>query len=447
MTTGPAAFTIHPMNIQPSLFPGPSVDSEFDRNLERNRFRMAEVDIGDVTFLAGQAESVHRWYRLTPSYSPGLVRFFIREFGIRNDSLVLDPFSGRGTTVIECQKQGIRAVGFEINPLLQRVGSYSLTWGKHPKSLFDQFLASALSMIKKRRESSVEEVSRDLATPIPDIHDVFRWWKPEVLRDLIIAKACAREKRFQPLERVLWLAITETSLACANIHRNHPTITFDDGHDRVIDVHAELRRELLEIAEDVSALTPEQISWSDRSEVRLEDSCSPSSPLAVVTHVITSPPYPNRYSYVHQTRPQLHFMDILETRRCATDIDLKTVGGTWGAATSMLTKSLIVPPEAVRPALSYWDALSRESVLMCNYATKYFLDLERHLRSLRPMLVPGARCAYVVGNSRLSGVEIYTETILARLFQLTGFEVEKIILFRKRGGRKRLYETAVVARV
>ncbi len=140
-------------------------------------------------------------------------------------------------------------------------------------------------------------------------------------------------------------------------------------------------------------------------------------------------------------------MDMLKTRRCATDIDLKTLGGTWGAATSILMKKLIAPPESVRPLLSYWDELSGKSVLMCNYATKYFLDLERHLRGLRPMLAKGARCAYVVGNSRLSDVEIYTETILGRLFQLTGFEVERIILFRKRGGRKRLYETAVIARV
>jgi hypothetical protein len=437
------------MNEQPSLFPGMAVDSEFDRNLERNSFRMDEVDIGDITFLAGQAESVHRWYRLTPSYSPGLVRFFFREFEIGGESLVLDPFSGRGTTAIECQKQGVKAVGFEINPLLQRVGAYSLTWHQHARSLFDGYLASVLNMIEKYEKSSVEEVSNSLALPIPDIHDVFRWWKPDVLRDLIIAKACARDARFKPLERLLWLALTETNLACANIHRNHPTITFDDDHKRVIEVYPELRRELLEIAEDVCALTPEQISRSDSAEVRLEDSCSPRRPMAPasVTHVITSPPYPNRYSYVHQTRPQLHFMEVVTTRRCATDIDLKTVGGTWGVATSMLMKTLIQPPDLVRPALSYWDALSRKSVLMCNYATKYFLDLERHLRSLRPMLARGARCAYVVGNSRLSGVEIYTETILARLFQLTGFEVEKIILFRKRGGRKRLYETAVIARV
>jgi len=140
-------------------------------------------------------------------------------------------------------------------------------------------------------------------------------------------------------------------------------------------------------------------------------------------------------------------MDVLRTRRCATDIDLKTVGGTWGAATSILMKELLIPPKLLRPALSYWEALSQESVLMCNYATKYFLDLDRHLRSLRPMLAKGSRCAYVVGNSRLSGIEIYTETILARLFELAGFQVERIILFRKRGGRKRLYETAVVATV
>ncbi len=246
------------MNKQLFLFPGMAIDSDFDRNLERNRFRMDEVDIGDITFLAGQAESVHRWYRLTPSYSPGLVRFFIREFGIGSESLVLDPFSGRGTTAIECQKHGIRAIGLEINPLLQRVGSYSLTWRNHPKNQFDLFLASVFSTIEKHGKSSVEEVSKDLTVPIPDIHDVFRWWKPDVFRDLLIAKACTRDTRFQPLERSLWLGLTETSLACANIHRNHPTITFDDEHDRRINVYSELRRELLEIADDIKALPSEQ---------------------------------------------------------------------------------------------------------------------------------------------------------------------------------------------
>src|SRR4029078_1256963 len=113
--------------------------------------------------------------------------------------------------------------------------------------------------------------------------------------------------------------------------------------------------------------------------------------------------------------------------RCATDIDLETIGGTCGAATSALMNALIEPPQRIQSLLTYFEELSGRSTLMCNYATKYFLDLDTHLRNIRPILQAGARCAYIVGNSRLSNVEIYTETILARLFELNGYEVERIM--------------------
>ena len=83
---------------------------------------------------------------------------------------------------------------------------------------------------------------------------------------------------------------------------------------------------------------------------------------------------------------------------------------------------------------------------MCNYATKYFIDLTNHIRSLKQNVNEDFKGAYVVGNSRLSDVEIFTEVILGKIFELEGFSVEKIISFRKRGGRQRLYETAVCVR-
>ena len=182
-------------------------------------------------------------------------------------------------------------------------------------------------------------------------------------------------------------------------------------------------------------------------EIELRDACQPLPEkhqcLGNVTNVITSPPYPNRFSYVHQTRPQLHFMQVISERNEATEIDLVTIGGTWGRATSDLAKSLIVPDEEVLSCLDYFPALQQRSVLMCNYATKYFLDLNRHLAQLRLWTGKEFRAAYIVGNSRLKGVEIFTESILANLFEQNGFTVEKILVFRKRGGRKRLYETAV----
>jgi hypothetical protein len=53
------------------------------------------------------------------------------------------------------------------------------------------------------------------------------------------------------------------------------------------------------------------------------------------------------------------------------------------------------------------------------------------------------RGAYVVGNSRLSGVEIYTDVILGQIFEACGFHVDNILILRKRGGRQRLFETAI----
>ena len=139
-------------------------------------------------------------------------------------------------------------------------------------------------------------------------------------------------------------------------------------------------------------------------------------------------------------------MELLDNVRQATEIDLQAVGGTWGRATSVLQNELLVVPDEIKPYLCYDRELKAESILMCNYATKYFIDMWNHIKSLKKVIAPNFRGAYVVGNSRLSGVEIFTEAILGKLFRHEGFEVEKIVSFRKRGGKKRLYETAVCMR-
>jgi tRNA/tmRNA/rRNA uracil-C5-methylase (TrmA/RlmC/RlmD family) len=149
----------------------------FYQNIKNSGFTYQEIDIGDITFKAGQTESIHKWYRLTPSYSPNLVRFLIKEFDINKNHFVVDPFSGRGTTAIECQKYGIKALGIEINPLLQEVGNKSLEWNTSYLHLFKIYIAEVFSLISQYKKNPIEEVSNILNTRIPIIHNVFRWGK------------------------------------------------------------------------------------------------------------------------------------------------------------------------------------------------------------------------------------------------------------------------------
>src|SRR5438046_1808771 len=73
------------------------------------------IHVRKSTFLAGISASVHRWFRLTPSYGPDLVQKMLADMETSDDLVILDPFSGAGTTVIEAKMEGIRSVGFEIN--------------------------------------------------------------------------------------------------------------------------------------------------------------------------------------------------------------------------------------------------------------------------------------------------------------------------------------------
>ncbi|BBL73707.1 DNA methyltransferase [Methylomagnum ishizawai] len=437
------------MNKQAVLFEDDFFEDEIQRcffeNIKLSGFSYEEVDIGDITFKAGQEESIHRWYRLTPSYSPELVRFFLKEFKLKENDVVFDPFSGRGTTAIECQKKGIECISFEINPLLQAVGEKSLRWSNdYDFSLFNKYITECRGLVKKHHNQTPDEVAASFRTTIPIIHDVYRWWRPSVLRDLIIFRSVLYFESYRNIQDLLWVAINKAALDCANIHRNHPTITFDDDHGREIYVDYEIENNLTAIRNDLIRYCGPR---RETSKIICCDSVNIDAGFLgdlQIDAAITSPPYPNRFSYVHQTRPQLHFMELLSDRGAATEIDLKAIGGTWGRATSILQKELIIPDEELKQHLCYYDELSRKSILMCNYATKYFSDMRLHIRGIRPYLKQGFRGAYVVGNSRLSGIEIFTEVILGKIFESEGFSVQKIVSFRKRGGRKRLYETAVV---
>lgn len=403
------------------------------------------VDISDVTFKAGLSEPVHSWFRLTPSYSPELVRFFINYLECNPNHQILDPFNGKGTTIIECQKLNYSSMSVEINPLLYYVTEKSLKWEYDVLKLEKAFrkIQKDFEKIKAAsRNLSVEEFERKYNVSIPRIHNPFRWWKKDVLKELLILKQLVRELDSEfaaPFE----IATTVIALDCANIHRNHPTISFDDNHNRNIRVWLEFESKFNSILNDIKIV--QSFSKNAQAKVVLGDSTEIEKFVdgKKFDRVITSPPYPNRFSYIHTTRPQLFFMEIIKDANEATEVDLKAIGGTWGRATSILEKEFLKPNEGIEDCLTYINELLPKSLLMCNYATKYFNMMHDHIKSLKQVINKGFKGVYVVGNSRLTGVEIHTEIILAKIFQKEGFTFDKIAIFRKRGGKTKLFETGV----
>jgi hypothetical protein len=143
----------------------------------------------------------------------------------------------------------------------------------------------------------------------------------------------------------------------------------------------------------------------------------------------------------------MYWLQYLVDKKGAGILDWQAIGGTWGAATSNLA-SWSPTPTVWSPDAQLQRSLQRindSSSVLSRYVHKYFEDMALHLASLTPLLMPGAVCHYVVGNSKFYDELVPVEQELARLFERLGFHHITIETLRKRTSKKELYEYLVSA--
>jgi DNA methylase len=111
--------------------------------------------IGNGAINAMQKEDlpIHGWYRFVLSYPPHLVRQYMSAFGVTRNDLLLDPFCGTGTTLVEARKHGIPSAGCDAHPFAALVSRVKTNWELDPK-----LLQHHLSRLLRRGETLMLKV-------------------------------------------------------------------------------------------------------------------------------------------------------------------------------------------------------------------------------------------------------------------------------------------------
>ncbi len=409
------------------------------------KINQLHIPVNRSTFKNGQDRRVHRWFRLTPSYGPDLVHTLLNQLEIKKSEHILDPFSGASTTIIESALTGFSAFGFEINPFLHWVGKTSINWDLDLTTLLKD-----ITKIQKRFSKEDSKITCDNLVEnnlkLPKIHNPFRWWNPDILTQILILKRAIEEESEYPdffllaLAGVLVPDLTNVTLGRLQLH-------FVEKSSDSIEVlgsfllHAELMLSDLDRIQRLPPYGKASIFHTDSTapEVQLENT--------PISCVVTSPPYPNRYSYVWNTRPHLYLFDFFSNPKEAAELDKATIGGTWGSATSCLTKGVVEPEfeffqSSICPVV---EEIRAKDNLMANYVMKYFNLIAKQVKALDSLPQKDLRCAYVVGNSRIKEVYVETDVLLADIFTSLGYDVSSIDRFRKRNSGTDLFESTVFA--
>ena len=122
----------------------------YDRYLElEHRFKVIYPESPNATYtsLLNYSDDLNkpfqRWYRYKEGYSVELVEHLIREYAERKEGIILDPFSGSGSTLLAAEDMGYSGIGFEVNP-------------------FSYFLSKKLTKNQKTESASSEKISRKM---------------------------------------------------------------------------------------------------------------------------------------------------------------------------------------------------------------------------------------------------------------------------------------------
>lgn len=430
-----------------------------DARYDRTRAPDSNKQRARLTHKANVRHRRHGWLRLTPAYSLHLVEELLADANERD--LVLDPFSGTGTTAVASATMGVPAHSVDINPFLVWLGNLKC------RSFSPGQVADFRSEAGRIAGSTLRRSSR---TPLwtPDLHRIEKWWDTSTLTILsVIFSQIAQSHDQAPdgLADLLKIAFCRTAIEASNASFGHQSMSFRKGppvrregspvrragpvdNDSPKGVREFLVGKFREAVELV-ALGMMEDDPVAHARVFPGDSrdLAKALPSKGYTRVITSPPYPNRMSYVRELRPYMYWLGYLTSGREAGEMDWQAIGGTWGCATSNLGAWQPSPDRRIpHPRFEkIVEAISGRNSLLGPYVHKYFQDVQLHIESLETVLERGARCHYIVGNSRFYDTMLPVEEIYAALFEDSSFTDVSIERIRKRNSKKELYEFAVHA--
>ena len=401
---------------------------------------------------------VHDWYRIVHGYSDHLVSGLLAEFALGAHDLVLDPFCGTGTTLVECMKKGIDSLGIDANPSSYFASRVKTNWNLNPKrlrSLCDELRSNYKKFIRRTQIYAEDPTYLYLE----NAGFIARGWiSLEPARKTITVKSSIRDLQTSgTYKNAFMLALMSELVHSASNVKFGPELYCSTKKDNADGLDGGIKR-VEAMAKDL------EVARSDRcgyARVLLGDARECSRLIVPIERrkfsaVICSPPYPTEHDYTRNARLELALIEAVTGKESLRSIKRQMIrshtkniykGDNDRKLVADVPQVENIACELDRKVADLQHGFGRYYPIVIR---EYFGGMRRHFESVKRRLRKGAICAYVVGDQcSYQQVFVPTAVILSTVAEKVGFETVEIRRWRGRRsttGQKRIDENVLILR-
>jgi DNA modification methylase len=431
-------------------------EKEVDRNVEilfshpiKNLYRIpasSTLSIGkrlEDYFAIREEPSLYLTHYFHPykgKFHPKMARALINCVCPYQRGVVMDNFSGSGTSLVEASLMELDSVGIEINPLsvlMSNVKCNSLLIdigvlnAEIEKFLKDLREAIAIYFSRKREQLcfiydinfdvDIEEVYEDSKRLSIELQNNSIKNKEEVIPQVLICKKLLSRVNDEKVHDFLLLVLSGTISDLARRTKEEFQAVFSERAH-----HLYLRLYLFKKLNEILGI---KVGQAVAYEGDARDMANIES--ETIDGILTSPPYSVAIDYIKNDYPQLVLLEMTDS---IENLEKKVIGNprlVYGKKVplSRVEKTLNLLSESGSEIVKYLINRGKQEAGVRSY--KFFIDMYKALREMHRVLKIGSKCAIVIGNNHFkvgnAYIEVPNDRVVVEIATKVGFVVDKFI--------------------
>ena len=389
-------------------------------------FQNAKAD-PDWAFADAKPSETSKWthcyHRYPAKFIPQLVEKLFDEYlGQATEASINDPFVGSGTTIVSAIARGYRASGTDINriaALMTRVKATPIEPGYLAKKLAE-FERRIAFLNPANGGRSIDTIGAEPVIPARHLERIDYWFPPEQKLELgYVLWAIDHEE--DPIVRDFLLVAFSHILKNCSIWlktSTKPTRDFKKTPERPYEAIMRHLKRMERGNQAFFKVVPERTRAEMGAFLRVSEGDAREQPVAdgTVDLVVTSSPYVTSYEYADLHQLSTIWLDLADD---LIQYKKEFIGTAYKRYEGKQLRSAI--------AQEIVDRMNETDGKMAKEIEAFFLDMENVIAESHRILKTGGRACYVIGDTRLKGVDILNAEAFGDIMVRLGFALDRVI--------------------